>query len=46
MTSAARIGMRRISEINELYGGNEPLERLQRVGVALLQHLHDGHRAG
>ena len=26
------IGMRRISEINQLYGGNEPLERLQRVG--------------
>jgi acyl-CoA hydrolase len=26
------IGMRRISEINQLYGGNESLERLQRVG--------------
>jgi acyl-CoA hydrolase len=26
------IGMRRISEINQLYGGNEALERLQRVG--------------
>ena len=26
------IGMRRISGINQLYGGNEPLERLQRVG--------------
>ena len=26
------IGMRRISEINQLYGGNEPLERLQRSG--------------
>ncbi len=26
------IGMRRISEINQLYGGNEPRERLQRVG--------------
>ncbi|SEL70787.1 Acyl-CoA hydrolase [Pseudoxanthomonas sp. GM95] len=25
------IGMRRISEINQLYGGNEALERLQRV---------------
>ena len=25
------IGMRRISEINQLYGGNESLERLQRV---------------
>ncbi|MCD0281149.1 acetyl-CoA hydrolase [Xanthomonas melonis] len=24
------IGMRRISEINQLYGGNEPLQRLQR----------------
>ncbi len=24
------IGMRRISEINQLYGGNETLERLQR----------------
>jgi acyl-CoA hydrolase len=27
------IGMRRISEINQLYGGNEPLERLQRSGA-------------
>ena len=26
------IGMRRISEINQLYGNHEPLERLQRVG--------------
>lgn len=26
------IGMRRISEINQLYGGNETLERMQRVG--------------
>ena len=26
------IGMRRISEINPLYGNHEPLERLQRVG--------------
>ncbi|MEP6907606.1 MAG: acetyl-CoA hydrolase/transferase C-terminal domain-containing protein [Pseudoxanthomonas sp.] len=26
------IGMRRISEINQLYGGHESLERLQRVG--------------
>jgi acyl-CoA hydrolase len=26
------IGMRRISEVNQLYGGNESLERLQRVG--------------
>ncbi len=26
------IGMRRISEINQLYGGNESLERLQRTG--------------
>ena len=26
------IGMRRISEINQLYGGNESLERLQRRG--------------
>ena len=26
------IGMRRISEINQLYGGQESLERLQRVG--------------
>ena len=26
------IGMRRISEINQLYGGNEKLERLQRSG--------------
>ena len=24
------IGMRRVSEVNELYGGNETLERLQR----------------
>ncbi|HZF98389.1 MAG TPA: acetyl-CoA hydrolase/transferase C-terminal domain-containing protein, partial [Pseudoxanthomonas sp.] len=27
------IGMRRISEINQLYGGNESLERLQRQGA-------------
>ena len=26
------IGMRRISEINQLYGNHEPLERLQRLG--------------
>lgn len=26
------IGMRRISEINQLYGGSETLERMQRVG--------------
>ncbi len=32
LTDAQRrgIGMRRISEVNELYGGNETLERLQR----------------
>ncbi|MET0892010.1 MAG: acetyl-CoA hydrolase/transferase C-terminal domain-containing protein [Pseudoxanthomonas sp.] len=27
------IGMRRISQINQLYGGHESLERLQRVGA-------------